>query len=194
MDQTDMDQVHQETGLWWLFLITGILWVLVSLVVLQFEAKSVATVGVLVGVVLLFAGINEFAIMATNPGWKWLHAILGVLFIATGIWGMVHPFDLFATLASVLGFVLILKGVMDIMTSAMTKGYNDLWGLQLAVGIIEVLLAFWVSASPAYLGENFQKRAILIIIFVGMMALFRGITEIVLSFGLRKLHKESAAA
>ena len=40
-----MDQVHQETGLWWLFLITGILWVLVSLVVLQFEAKSVATVG-----------------------------------------------------------------------------------------------------------------------------------------------------
>ena len=189
-----MDQVHQETGLWWLFLITGILWVLISLVVLQFEAKSIATVGVLVGIVFLFAGINEFAVMATNPGWKWLHAILGVLFVASGIWGLVHPFKAFATLASVLGFILIFKGVADIMVAVMTKGYNDLWGLQLAVGIVEILLAFWVSASPAYLGQNFEKRAILIIIFVGIMALARGITEIVLSFGLRKLHKESATA
>ena len=192
MAQSDMDEIHQETGLWWLFLVTGILWVLISLVVLQFDAESVATVGVLVGIVFMFAGLNEFAIVGTKPGWKWLHAVLGVLFLGTGIWAFVHPFEAFATLASVLGFILILKGVLDIMTSVMTKSYNDLWGLQLAVGIIEILLAFWISASPAYL-ENFEKRAILIIIFVGIMCLARGITEIVLSFGLKKLHKASAA-
>jgi uncharacterized membrane protein HdeD (DUF308 family) len=189
-----MDEVHQETGLWWLFLLTGILWILISLVVLQFDADSVATVGVLVGIVFLFAGANEFAIVGTKPGWKWLHAILGVLFMATGIWAFIHPFKAFATLASVLGLILILKGTLDIMTSVMTKAYNDLWGLQLAAGIIEILLAFWISASPAYLGQNFEKRAILIIIFVGISCLMRGIGEIVLSFGLRKLHRQSAAA
>ena len=66
---------------WWLFLLTGIAWLLVSLIVLRFNITSVASVGVLLGVILIMAGANEFVIMAARPGWKWLHAILGVLFM-----------------------------------------------------------------------------------------------------------------
>ena len=88
---------------WWLFLLTGIAWLLVSLIVLRFNITSVASVGVLLGVILIMAGANEFVIMAARPGWKWLHAILGVLFIGGGIWAFVHPIGAFYELASIRG-------------------------------------------------------------------------------------------
>lgn len=50
------------TGIWWLFLIIEIAWVIIALVVLRFDTTSLATVGALVGVVFLLAGLNEFMI------------------------------------------------------------------------------------------------------------------------------------
>ena len=41
------------TGIWWLFLITGIAWVIISLIVLRFDTTSIGTVGGLLGVVLI---------------------------------------------------------------------------------------------------------------------------------------------
>jgi uncharacterized membrane protein HdeD (DUF308 family) len=54
---------------WWLFLVSGILWLLIAWMVLRLDATSIATVGVLVGVVFLVAGINEVAMAALAPGW-----------------------------------------------------------------------------------------------------------------------------
>jgi uncharacterized membrane protein HdeD (DUF308 family) len=59
------------------------------------------------------------------------------------------------------------------------------WGLGLAVGILEVLLAFWVSQ------QYFRPRAALIILWVGMAAIFRGVSEIVLAFQIRKMGREA---
>jgi uncharacterized membrane protein HdeD (DUF308 family) len=43
---------------WWLFLITGIAWLLIGVLVLRFNITSVATVGVLIGVLFLGAAVN----------------------------------------------------------------------------------------------------------------------------------------
>jgi uncharacterized membrane protein HdeD (DUF308 family) len=61
-----------------------------------------------------------------------------------------------------------------------------MWWLGLVVGILEVLLAFWASQ------QFFPARAALILVWVGFMALFRGITEIVLAFEVRRLQKDVA--
>ena len=194
MADRDMAAMRQAGNMWWMFLLTGIAWLAISLIVLQFDAKSVATVGVVVGIVLLLGGFNEFATMSMKTEWKWAHGLMGVLFIVGGIWALMHPFSAFATLASVLGFILIFKGTLDIVVAVMSKDQNELWWLGLLVGIFEVLLAFWVSAGPEYLGQNFEKRAVLIILWVGMMALFRGIGEIAMAFTLHRVKKEMAAA
>jgi len=130
---------------WWLFLVTGVAWLLISLIVLRFNITSIATVGALLGVILIMAGANEFALMGARPGWRWLHAILGVLFIGGGVWAFIHPADAFYELAAILGFLLLLKGALDISVAVMTKELNDLWWLGLIVGVLEILLAFWVS-------------------------------------------------
>ncbi|HET7236359.1 MAG TPA: DUF308 domain-containing protein [Actinomycetota bacterium] len=173
---------------WWLFLVTGIAWLLVSLIVLRFNISSVATVGVMLGVILILAGVNEFLDMAARPGWKWLHAVLGVLFIGGGIWAFVHPIGAFYELASILGFLLLLKGALDITVALASKELNDLWWIGLVVGILEILLAFWASQ------QFFAPRAALILLWVGFAAMFRGFTEIFLAFEVRRVSRAVAAA
>src|SRR3954453_21206630 len=46
---------------WWLFLVTGIAWVLVGLVVLSADAGTPRLIGYFTGFVLLFAGVTELA-------------------------------------------------------------------------------------------------------------------------------------
>ena len=137
------------TGLWWLFLITGIAWVIIALVVLRFDTTSLAAVGALLGVVFLLAGLNEFMIWTVRRSWRWAHFVLGVIFVIAAIAAFATPYSAFWALTSILGFLLVLKGSLDII-------------------------------APA--------RAALILIWVGLMALFRGISEIVLAFQVRRLH------
>jgi uncharacterized membrane protein HdeD (DUF308 family) len=37
-------------GPWWMFLVTGVAWLIISVAVLRFSIASVATIGVLIGV------------------------------------------------------------------------------------------------------------------------------------------------
>jgi uncharacterized membrane protein HdeD (DUF308 family) len=187
-----MDSVRRQgagavTGTWWIFLATGVLWLVIALIVLRFDLTSIATVGALLGVILLIAGANEFLLMTVRDvGWKWLHAILGALFVIGGIWAFIHPIGAFWELASILGFLLLLKGSMDVVGSVVTREMNELWWLGLGVGILEILLAFWVSQ------QFFAPRAAIIIVWVGFACMFRGITEIVMAFELRRAGKQLA--
>jgi len=173
---------------WWLFLVTGIAWLLISLIVLRFDVTSIAAVGALLGVVLVMAGVNEFVLMGGRPSWRCVHAILGVLFIGGGIWAFVHPLDAFYELAAILGFLLLLKGAFDITLAFMTREINDLWWLGFVVGTLEVLLAFWASQ------QMFAPRAALILLWVGFFSMFRGFTEIFLAFAVRRASKEMTPA
>jgi uncharacterized membrane protein HdeD (DUF308 family) len=128
--------------------------------------------------------VNEFFTMAMRDvGWRWLHAVMGVLFLIGGIWAFVHPIGAFYELASVLGFLIVLKGTLDIGVAVATKDQNDIWGLGLLIGLLELALGFWASQ------QFFAPRAILIITWVGFASLFRGVGEIVMAFHLRGIAK-----
>jgi uncharacterized membrane protein HdeD (DUF308 family) len=137
--------------------------------------------------VAIFAGVNEFIMLAASGGWwKVLHGLLGVLFIGVGIVAFIHPGDTFAALAAVFSFFLIFKGTFDIVVSIATKDEIHVWWLQLIVGIVELLIGFWAAG---YWGRS----ATLLIIWVGIIALTRGITEIIFAFKLRSVGKAAAA-
>ena len=44
---------------WWLFLLTGIGWMLVALIVLRFDYKTVNAIAILFGIVAIAAGVLE---------------------------------------------------------------------------------------------------------------------------------------
>ena len=76
-----------------------------------------------------------------------MHGIVGVLFVIAGIWAVVRPDIAFATLAALIGFFFLFKGIFDITVAFVTRDIFDLWWLQLIFGIFEILLAFWVAGA-----------------------------------------------
>ena len=178
-DIEDRQVLDEGARLWWLFLITGTLWFLFSIIVLRFDYTTVASISILFGVVAIAAGVNElFAVGVARRWWKVLHIGLAIIFIVVGIIAFIHPGDTFAALAAVISFFFIFKGIFDIILAIATKGESDVWWLQLVIGIVELLIGFWAAG---YYGRS----AVLLVAWVGISALLRGITEIILAFKLR---------
>lgn len=163
---------------WWLFLVTGIAWVVVSFLVLGFDPTSAATIGYLVGFVLIAAGVNELGLIGFVDGWKWLHGLLGALFMITGFMALLAPFQTFGILALLVGWFLLFRGTFTVVFSIAERHEFPLWGLGLAAGIIELMIGVWALGYPG-------RSAWLLVIWVGIGALIRGVTAIVFSF---KLH------
>jgi uncharacterized membrane protein HdeD (DUF308 family) len=170
------------------FIVTGIIWLMVALVVLRFTTTSVTTIGILIGAVFTFGAITEFMIVgATSGGWKVVHVIVGVVFVLGAIWGFSNPKDAFWALASVFGFVLVIYGAVELTESVMTRAINPLWWLGLTAGILLILLGFWTGQ------QLLVVKAELLIFYVGLAALFRGIAQIAQAFRIRHAATELAA-
>jgi uncharacterized membrane protein HdeD (DUF308 family) len=67
-----------------------------------------------------------------------------------------------------------------------------MWWVNLITGILLLLLAFWVSGSDRVYA--LAQRTFLILFWVGLMALFRGFTQIMLAFGVRHAGEGATAA
>ena len=173
--------VSQIASYWWLELMLGVFWVVVSLVVLKFNHASVITVGVLTGIMLLVFAAEAIAFAAFDGGGRWLWLLFGALLTAGGIVSLIHPETTFISFADTLGFVFLVVGVMWIVQSFTERAFNDLWGLTLFSGIMMIVLAFWVS------GQFFLDRAYILLVFAGVWGLMTGVIDIVRAFQLRRL-------
>jgi hypothetical protein len=60
--EAKMAAVKSVSKFWWLWLVVGVLCVVISIVILQFDAASATTVGIIVGVMILFAGLQYIAV------------------------------------------------------------------------------------------------------------------------------------
>ena len=177
----EREVVEGAAGRWWLFLLTGIAWLVFALLVFQWDYTTVYAISFLFGVVAVLAGVNEFLqIAVSTSGWKIVRGILGVLFTIAGIWALVHADAAFKTISALIGFFFLFKGIFDLTVAFTARSQFEVWWIQLAIGIIEILLAFWVAGS-------FREKTILLVVYVGIIALTRGITELILAFKLKGL-------
>jgi uncharacterized membrane protein HdeD (DUF308 family) len=173
----------EAARMWWIFLVMGILWLWVALIVLRLNLETVHAISILFGIVAIGAGIGELiAIAGSTRWWKVAHGLLGAVCIAAGIVAFFRPEGTFVALAALIGWFLLFKGTFDICL-ALTNRDADLWWLTLTVGVIEILLAFWAVGY-------FRGSAVLLIVWVAAAALARGVADIIQAFHLRRLRKE----
>jgi hypothetical protein len=178
------DATREITGYWWLELVAGIAWVVVSLVILQFDSASVTTVGVLVGLMFTLSAAQNFALARAARGAPgWVSAIFGGLFVVAAVICFIEPQDTFAALADSLGFLFLIVGVWWMTRAFLERAVNPLWWLGLISGILMSIMAFWTS------GQFFIHRAYLLLVFAGIWALMQGINDIVRAFATRRLHE-----
>jgi uncharacterized membrane protein HdeD (DUF308 family) len=181
----------ERSKYWWVELIAGIGWLIIAWLVLRANVTSLATVGLLIGVLFIVAGLNEaFVGTLVGGGWRVLHYVMAAIFLLGGLWALIRPVNTFFALVSVLGLVLLLEGAFEIIRAVSSRGENPYWWLGLVVGVLLILLALWLSGSDRIF--NLQARAFLVLFWVGLMALIRGVTAIVLAFTIR--HADRALA
>ena len=166
---------------WWLWLVFGIGWVLISLVILQFDQASITTVGVLIGLMFFISGIQQFAIAGMVERGGWLFVLFGFLFVIAGVIAFISPENTFAAIADILGFLFLIVGIFWIIQAFAERDENDVWWLGLGAGVLMVILAFWTG------GQFFIEKQYTLLVFAGIWALMSGVTDIVRAFQIRKL-------
>jgi uncharacterized membrane protein HdeD (DUF308 family) len=177
-------EVRDITGFWWLWLVSGAIWILVALVVLQFDQASVKTVGVIVGLMFLFSAVQQFVVAGLADGAaRWIAIVFGIFLGAAGAIALANPKNTFAGIADILGFLFLIVAVTWIVQAFVDRGASELWWLGLLSGILMAILAFWTS------GQFLIDKAYLLLVFAGIWALMHGITDIVRAFEVRGLRK-----
>ena len=59
--------VREEARYWWVLLVAGFAWLLIAWLVLRMNQTSLATVGVLLGVVFIMAGVTKRRWLRSSP-------------------------------------------------------------------------------------------------------------------------------
>jgi Short repeat of unknown function (DUF308) len=177
------EALRELTAHWWLWLVAGIGWVAMSLVILQFDGASVTTVGVLTGALFTVAAVQNFALTAIPGATRWVSALFGALFVVSALICFADPKGTFAALADTLGFLFGIVGVWWMVRAFLEQPVNPLWWTGLISGILMTALAFWTE------GQFFIEKAYVLLVFAGIWALMEGIGDITRAFAVRRLHE-----
>jgi uncharacterized membrane protein HdeD (DUF308 family) len=191
--QSVRDDLNTVTRNWGWFLAAGIAWIVFSFFVLSFNYRTVWAIALFFGIGFIMGGIMEFAVAAVAPGWKWLYVLIGIVSIVAGLIALIWPGSTFLVLSALTGWLLFFWGIIDIVFALSTRHVESLWWVQLITGIVMVLVGFW-AIGPDDETVSTYRGSVLLVVWIGVAALFRGISDILVGFRLRSAHEELEAS
>ncbi len=173
---------------WYIPLLVGIFFIVVSVVSFAWPASSLLALSLLFAISFLLGGFSEIVFSLANreqlDNWGWSLAF-GIVTSIVGILLMLNPALSITTLAFYIGFVVLFRSISTIGFAMDIKKYGSKnWGALLGLGIIGTIVSFILIWNPIFAGLS-------VVILVALSFLFAGLFNIFLSFQLRKLHKSS---
>lgn len=179
-------EVNAAARFWPVGLVVGILYLILGFVVLSYEATSLTLVSILIGVSFVFTGITWVVLMPrVAPTLKWFWLIAGTLAIIAGIVAFAYPDESLRVLSLIVGWTLLLTGLLDAIVALTHRAY-EYWWLSLIAGLAMFALGAWAVRET-------ERSVVLLLTIVGVYCLIRGIIEIVGAFRLRGLKEELVA-
>jgi uncharacterized membrane protein HdeD (DUF308 family) len=174
---TVRDEVREVSGVWWWFLILGILWTALGMFVLSYRVGSLAVVVAFIGVAFLYGGIAQLVVASQIHSWRWLFIVAGIAGVAAGILAFVWPGATLYVMSILVAWYLVVFGVVHLVT-ALAGPKLPWWWTRLLLGIAELVLGVWAVHS-------WQRSLITLVTLVGVWAIFHGVNEIFAAFAVR---------
>ena len=173
---------------WYIPLLVGIFFIIVSGVSFAWPESSLLALSLLFAISFLLGGFSEIVFSLANReqlgNWGWSLAF-GIVTSIVGILLMLNPALSITTLAFYIGFVVLFRSISTIGFAMDIKKYGSKnWGALLGLGIIGTIVSFILIWNPIFAGLS-------VVILIALSFLFAGLFNIFLSLQLRKLHKSS---
>jgi uncharacterized membrane protein HdeD (DUF308 family) len=171
-------------GYWWVWLLAGIAWIAVAVVILQLDGHSVTTIAVLIGLMSTLAGLESLALARLALPYRWVWAGFGALFLAAGLLCFVNPEKTFVQVAEMLGFLFLVVGVWWLIRAFLERPVHPRWWVGVISGVLMIGVAFWTG------GQFYFEKVYILLVLAGSWELMEGITNIVRAFEIRSLHSK----
>ena len=173
---------------WYIPLLVGVLFVIVSIVAFTSPMGSFVALSIFFSLSFLFGGLSEVGFAVANrkhlDNWGWSLAF-GILTFVVGILLFLNPGLSMATLAFYIGFVVLFRSIAAIGFAMDIRKYtSEGWGLLLTLGILGAIISFILIWNPLFAGMS-------IVILIALSFLFAGLFSIALAFQMKRMHKTS---
>ncbi len=188
MNTSFLGSLKQSIKHWYIPLLVGILFVIISIVAFTSPASSLLALSLIFALSFLFGGLSEIVFSIANrnrlDNWGWSLAF-GIITFLIGTSLVMHPALSLTVLAFYIGFLLLFRSISSISFALDIKKHGSKsWGGLLIFGILGAIVSFILIWNPLFAGMS-------VVILVALSFLFTGLFSILLSFQLRKLHKNS---
>lgn len=186
MNTSFLGSLKQSIKHWYIPLLVGILFVIISIVAFTSPASSLLALSLFFALSFLFGGLSEIVFSIANrnrlDNWGWSLAF-GIITFLIGTSLVMHPALSLTVLAFYIGFLLLFRSISSISFALDIKKHGSKsWGGLLVFGILGAIVSFILIWNPLFAGMS-------VVILVALSFLFTGLVSIFLAFQLRKLHK-----
>ncbi|WP_276388360.1 HdeD family acid-resistance protein [Eudoraea chungangensis] len=169
---------------WWLTLVRGLVLILLAVMVFKHPVGALVGVAMYLSISLLFVGITQIfmaiATKQTQDNWGWTLTV-GLIDVFIAFILLSNPAVTAATLPFVVGFWLIVAGVMNFVNAFQDKKEGlAYWWLGLVGGVLMILIGFKLT-------NNLLVGTMAITSWIGIGLLLAGIINIAVAFGLKSL-------
>lgn len=164
---------------WWVFLLRGILFILVSIWMIASPLTSFVALGFIFGLIIFIAGIGELLHAVrdkteANRGW---HIFLGIVDLILGIVLMGHVAASVAILRVIVGIWFVIRGFSLISFS---RSLGKSWILTIS-GIIIVIFGLLIIFNAVF-------GSMTLITFIAIAFFITGIFNVWLGFRMKSHH------
>lgn len=166
----------------------GVLLAILGIVALFNVVDATIVTTIIIGWLLAFAGIMHVVGAFTSGeslGWRVAQGLLGVLYVIVGLNLVFNPLEGTLALTVALAILLIVDGIVRIVASIMDR--HDAWVLTLILGVLNILIGFW-------LWTGFPVSGLAIGFFAGLQLLIVGVMWIFAGFAARSAGRAMAPA
>ncbi len=167
--------------LWWIGLIQGVLAILFGIAALFWPGLTLQTLVYLFSAFILVWGVAEIVGgllgMRHRSNW-WLSLVFGLIGLGVGVYLVRHPNVTFSTLILIVGFTLIVRGLIDIVSALIDEGTATYKTLNVIIGLAAIVIGIIVLNSSVAAGVAF-------VWVLGLYALIMGPLMVAISFDVK---------